>query len=176
MVRRFFIIFQDTQKQAVVSNLNPQQVVVLASIIEKETGAPQERSLISAIFHNRLALKMKLQTDPTIIYGKALQTGEVEINITRKDLTEPTPYNTYVIPALPPGPIANPGQDALIAAVKPAPVKYLYFVSKNDGTHVFSETYAQHAKAVNDYQVNAKAREGKSWRDLKTAPIDSIKK
>ncbi len=167
MVRRFFIVFEETQKQTVVTNLTPQQVVTLASIIEKETGAAQERTMISAVFHNRMAIKMKLQTDPTIIYGKALKTGNTEINITRADLSEPTPYNTYVIPGLPPGPISNPGREALIAAVRPAPVKYLYFVSHNDGTHAFSETYAQHEAAVKQFQLNRKAREGKSWRDLK---------
>lgn len=174
MVRRFFIVFEETQRQSVVKNLSPQQVVTLASIIEKETGAPQERTIISAVFHNRLAIKMKLQTDPTIIYGKAIKTGQVEISITRADLLQPTPYNTYVIPSLPPGPISNPGREALLAAVRPAPVKYLYFVSQNDGTHVFSETYAQHSSAVRQFQLNRKAREGKSWRDLK--PTNQVNK
>ncbi|HWU42748.1 MAG TPA: endolytic transglycosylase MltG, partial [Bdellovibrio sp.] len=149
-----------------------------ASIIEKETGAPEERPLISSIFHNRLDKKMKLQTDPTIIYGKAEKTGKIVINITRADLTTPTRYNTYVIDGLPPTPIANPGREALLAAVKPAHSNYLFFVSKNDGTHIFSEDYKAHEKAVRSFQINAKAREGHSWRELKNRekPASASKK
>jgi UPF0755 protein len=136
------------------------QVVTLASMIEKETGAPEERPLISSVFHNRLQFGMKLQSDPTVIYGKK---GDKK-NITHKDLVTPTPYNTYTIKGLPIGPICNPGKDALIAAIEPASTKYLYFVSRNDGTHVFTTSYDQHRAAVVKFQVDPKAREGKSWR------------
>lgn len=151
-------------------NLNgwtEQQVVTLASIIEKETGATHERPLISSVFHNRLRQKMRLQTDPTIIYGLALKNGKLVIRISRADLTTPNPYNTYLIPALPPGPIANPSREAIQAAIEPATSEYLYFVSQNDGTHVFSKTYEDHAAAVRKFQMNPAARKGKSWRDLK---------
>lgn len=124
------------------------EVVTLASIIEKETGSIDERRLISAVFHNRLKRGMKLQSDPTVIYGIKNFNG----NLTRKDLLTPTPYNTYVKQGYPLGPITNPGRAALEAAVNPAPVGYLYFVSKNDGTHVFTKTYQEHIKAVGLYQ------------------------
>lgn len=140
------------------------QVVTLASIIEKETGAPEERPMISSVFHNRLSKRMRLQSDPTTIYGIWTRyTG----NITRADLLTPTEYNTYTIPALPIGPIANPGKDALLAAVRPAESQNLYFVSQNDGRHVFSKTYEEHNAAVRRFQLDPKARQGKSWRDLK---------
>jgi len=146
--------------------LTKHQIVVLASIIEKETGAPEERPLISSVFHNRIRKGMRLQTDPTVIYGVWIRTGSWNRNISRQDLITPTPYNTYVIPGLPPGPIANAGWEALAAAVRPARSEFLFFVSRNDGTHVFSKDYRQHKNAVGDYQLNKKAREGKSWRDL----------
>jgi UPF0755 protein len=149
-------------------NWNEHQVVTLASIIEKETGAPAERPLISSVFHNRLQKKMRLQTDPTIIYAKALINGKIVIDIKKADLSWDHPYNTYMRAGLPPGPIANPGLDALKAAVSPAESDYLFFVSQNDGTHVFSKSYQDHNKAVQDFQKNRKARQGKSWRDLST--------
>jgi len=142
--------------------------VILASMIEKETGAPEERPLISSVFHNRLKKGMRLQSDPTILYGSLVVTGVVKKNIVKKDLSIPTPYNTYTVKALPLGPIANPGRDALWAAVHPADSNYLYFVSRNDGTHVFTENYKDHERAVRDYQINRKAREGRSWRELKS--------
>ncbi len=146
------------------------EVVTLASIVEKETGDPRERPMISSIFHNRMRIGMKLQTDPTILYGKALDSGSYIINITRKDLQADHPYNTYSIKGLPPSPIANPGREALHAAVNPAQSRYLFFVSQNDGTHIFSETYEGHARAVKRFQLDPKAREGKSWRDLNKKP------
>ena len=146
--------------------LNRHQVVTLASIIEKETGAAFERPLISSVFHNRLKKKMRLQTDPTIIYGIMDQTGREIKNIRKKDIRKPTPYNTYVIKGLPPGPIGNPGIEAIKAAIRPKKSEFLYFVSQNDGTHVFSENYDKHLKAVRDFQLNPEARKGKSWRDL----------
>lgn len=147
---------------------NDYQVITMASIIEKETGAPHERQIISSVFSNRLKKNMRLQTDPTIIYAKALHSGKLVIDIKRADLSWSHPYNTYTRPGLPPGPISNPGFDAMKAAVNPAITDFLYFVSQNDGTHIFSETYEKHSAAVRKYQQNRKAREGKSWRDLTT--------
>lgn len=142
------------------------QVVTMASIIEKETGAPHERQLISSVFHNRLKKNMRLQTDPTIIYAKGLRDGKIQIDIKKTDLSWDHPYNTYMKSGLPPGPISNPGFEALKAAVNPAITDFLFFVSQNDGTHIFSESYEKHNQAVRRFQQNRKAREGKSWRDL----------
>jgi UPF0755 protein len=147
------------------------QVFTLASIIEKETGAGDERPLISSVFFNRLKKNMMLQTDPTVLYAKNLHLGltpenTLQDNITRADLSFQHPYNTYTIKGLPPGPIANPGLASLQAAVEPAETDYLFFVSRNDGTHVFTKEYGDHKKAVSQFQLDAKAREGKSWRDL----------
>ncbi|MDG0814812.1 endolytic transglycosylase MltG [Bdellovibrio svalbardensis] len=174
MVKRFLYVYNEIIPQSEIKGMSRREIVTLASIIEKETGAPEERPLISSIFHNRLNKKMKLQTDPTIIYGKAEKLGKIVINITRADLLTPTRYNTYVIDGLPPTPIANPGREALLAAIKPASTNYLFFVSKNDGTHIFSEDYKAHQKAVQSFQLNAKAREGHSWKELKkkeTQPV-----
>ncbi|MEW6614355.1 MAG: endolytic transglycosylase MltG [Thermodesulfobacteriota bacterium] len=124
------------------------KVVTLASIIEKETGKPSERPLISAVFHNRLKKGIKLQSDPTVIYGIANFDG----NITKRHLKRRSPYNTYLHYKLPPGPIANPGEDSIRAALFPAKVGYLYFVSKNDGTHCFSSSLREHNVAVWKYQ------------------------
>jgi UPF0755 protein len=144
--------------------LNRHQVVILASVVEKETGAKFERPIIAGVFTNRLIKRMRLQSDPTTVYGMwSRYTG----NIRKSDLLEETPYNTYKIPSLPLGPIANPSIEAIRAVLNPDDHDYLYFVSKNDGTHIFSKTYKDHSKAVDDYQKNAKARQGKSWRDLK---------
>lgn len=167
MVKRFLYVYKEVLPESLVQGWSRHQIVTLASIIEKETGAPEERPRISSVFHNRLLRKMRLQTDPTVIYGKAESSGKIEINITRADLLTPTRYNTYVIYGLPPGPIANPGREALLAAVKPDTSNYLFFVSQNDGTHVFSEDYKGHSQAVQRFQLDRKAREGKSWRDLK---------
>lgn len=144
--------------------LTRHQVVTLASMIEKETGAAHERPLISSVFHNRLRKKMRLQSDPTTIYGIWERYSG---NLRRADLLEATPYNTYAIAALPMGPIANPGREALQAALYPATSDFLYFVSHNDGTHEFTRTYEDHLAAVRRWQLNPQAREGKSWRDLK---------
>lgn len=132
--------------------LSHHQVVILASIIEKETGAGFERPLISSVFHNRLKKKMKLQTDPTIIYGILEKTGKEINNIRKKDILTPTSYNTYVIKGLPKGPISNPGMESIKAVLEPEETEYLYFVSKNNGTHVFSKTYREHLRAVERYQ------------------------
>ncbi len=132
---------------------SPYELLILASIIEKETGKASERSQISAVFNNRLKKKMRLQTDPTVIYGM----GErFQGDIRRKDLRQYTPFNTYRIKGLPPTPIAAPSEASLIAAAQPAEVDYLYFVSRNDGSHVFSKTLREHNRAVNQFQRNRK--------------------
>jgi UPF0755 protein len=130
------------------SDLSRHQVFTLASIIEKETGMAAERPVIASVFHNRLARRMKLQSDPTVIYGIDEFTGP----LTKKDLRTPTPYNTYTISALPPGPICSPGRESLQAVLTPADTSYLYFVSKNDGSHYFSTNLREHNRAVRKYQ------------------------
>lgn len=124
------------------------QLVTLASLIEKETGDEAERPLVSAVFHNRLKRKIPLQSDPSVVYGLKRFSGQ----LTRQDLQSPSPYNTYRIRGLPPAPICNPGLASLVAALYPAEVPYLYFVSKNDGSHLFSVTLAEHNRAVEKYQ------------------------
>ncbi len=142
------------------------QLVTLASVVEKETGAAHERPMIASVFLNRLKKGMRLQSDPTTIYGQWLKTGERLFNIRKRHLLEKNEHNTYAIRALPAGPISNPGYEALKAVCEPVKTKYLYFVSKNDGTHYFSKTYKEHATAVRRFQMSRKARAGKSWRDL----------
>jgi UPF0755 protein len=127
--------------------------VTLASIIEKETGRKDEMPLVSAVFHNRLRSRMPLQSDPTVIYGIENFDG----NLTRAHLERQNPYNSYLNRGLPPGPICNPGMDALTAALNPAAVEYFYFVSRNDGSHQFSATFAEHSRAVRKYQINRKS-------------------
>jgi UPF0755 protein len=135
--------------------LGEAEAVVLASIIEKETGRADERPRISCVFHNRLAKGMKLQTDPTVMYATMLRNGgRWSTNITRKDLVAPHPYNTYAVAGLPPGPIANPGEAALVASLSPSDCKDLYFVSKNDGSHVFCPDLRCHQAAVQEWQVD----------------------
>lgn len=149
MAAQFRKVFEPLlDPQAGLVHLTPHAIVTLASIIEKETGVEAERPLVSAVFHNRLKLSMPLQSDPTVIYGLKNFNG----NLTRKDLNAPSPYNTYRINALPPGPICNPGLSSIRAALSPADVPFLYFVSKNDGTHLFSEDLAAHNRAVKTYQ------------------------
>ena len=126
----------------------PEQLVTLASIVEKETGRPDERSRVASVFVNRLKSKMRLQSDPTIIYGLTGGKGSLGRPIMKSEIEQPTPYNTYVIDGLPPGPIANPGRASLEAAANPARTKDLYFVADGTGGHVFSETYEQHQKNV----------------------------
>lgn len=149
MVKRFQSKFtEEYRKKAQAMGFSTLELVTLASIIEKETGVPTERKLISAVFHNRLKKKMRLQSDPTTIYGVKDFNG----NLTRAHLQELTPYNTYRIKALPPGPIANPGWDAILAALDPANEEYLYFVANGQGTHLFSKTYKEHNDYVTRYQ------------------------
>jgi len=151
MVRRFHSIFlPDWKKRAEELGFSIHEIVTLASIIEKETGVPAERPLISSVFHNRLKKRMRLESDPTVIYGIDGFKG----NITRKDLAAARPHNTYRIRGLPPGPIASPGARSLEAALYPAETDYLYFVSKNDNSHQFSKNVVDHNRAVRKYQLN----------------------
>ena len=124
------------------------EVLTLASVIEKETGVDRERELVSSVFHNRLQRHMPLQSDPTVIYGMTLFDG----NLKKRDIDKVSPYNTYRVVGLPPGPIANPGAHSIRAALFPVPTSYLYFVSRNNGTHEFSSTLAEHNRAVEKYQ------------------------
>ena len=150
MLKRFRSVFTPTYKeQAKKLGFSIHQAVTLASIIEKETGDPEERSVISSVFHNRLKKKMRLESDPTVIYG----IKEFDGNIKKRHLKTSTPYNTYKIPGLPPGPIANPGKKAIEAALFPADTNFLYFVSKKDNTHMFSTNIRDHNKAVRKYQL-----------------------
>jgi UPF0755 protein len=126
----------------------PEQLVTLASIIEKETGKPDERSRVAAVYVNRLRQKMKLQSDPTIIYGLVGGKGTLGRPIKRSEITQPSPYNTYVVDGLPPGPIANPGRASLEAAANPARTRDLFFVADGTGGHTFTETYGEHQKNV----------------------------
>jgi UPF0755 protein len=155
MVRQFSLrLSPELVARARALGLDPHQLVTLASIIQKEAGNRAEMPTVSAVFHNRLRLKMPLQADPTVIYGVEDYAGR----ITRKHLNTLTPYNTYRIPGLPLGPIANPGEDALRAAAYPADVDYLYFVSRGDGTHVFSRTLREHNAAVKTYILDRRSR------------------
>ena len=148
MVQRFNAVWS-TLPPLTDTSLNKNKVVTLASIVEKETGQEQERPLIARVFLNRLKLGMPLQSDPTVIYGLG---KDYDGNLHKADLQKATLYNTYVIPALPPGPICNPGKAALLAVLQPTPSEALYFVAKNDGFHFFSATLAEHNRAVNLYQ------------------------
>ena len=131
--------------------MTTREVITLASLIEEEARLAEERPLVSAVFHNRLDKKVKLACDPTVIYAVQL-VKEYDGIIHRSDLQLDSPYNTYLYPGLPPGPIANPGLASIDAALYPAPVEYLYFVSRNDGSHVFSTHYRDHSRAVRRYQ------------------------
>jgi UPF0755 protein len=149
MVEHFKQVFgPEMQARAQELKMSEHEVVTLASMIEKETGADDERPDISAVFHNRLKKHIPLQSDPTVIYGLTGFDG----NIRKKDLSSPSPYNTYTFTGLPPGPIANPGVEAIRATLYPSASRALYFVSRNDGTHQFSATLTEHNQAVEKYQ------------------------
>jgi UPF0755 protein len=153
MVDRFLATYTDALRQSAEAHgLTTRQVVTLASLVEKETAQAQEHPLVAAVYRNRLRLGMPMQADPTVIYALE-KAGRYDGNIRREDLQFDSPYNTYRHPGLPPGPIAAPGKAALEAAVMPADAPYLYFVSRNDGTHVFAETLAQHNANVYEHQV-----------------------
>ena len=153
MVDRFEEAFPPELRQAVVERgLTVRRAVTLASLVEKETARDDERPLVAAVYLNRLAIKMPMQCDPTVIYALR-KAGKYDGNIKREDLEFDSPYNTYRYPGLPPGPIAAPGRPSLEAAAHPAAVKYLYFVSRNDGSHVFASTLVEHNRNVRKYQV-----------------------
>ena len=153
MIERFnSVYYMEFDRLAKNKGITMKEAITLASIIEKETGAPEERPIISAVFHNRLKKGIRLQSDPTVIYALNVFDGK----ITKKHLLTKNPYNTYVNYGLPPGPIANPGRDAIKAALEPANEDYIYFVSKNDGTHQFSRSLQEHNEAVNMYQRQIK--------------------
>jgi UPF0755 protein len=148
MVKHFFSVMNPLMEAVSQSGMTLEEVMTLASIVEKETGVPQERPLIAGVFLNRLKRNMRLESDPTVIYGIAAFDG----NLKKGDLNASTPYNTYLIKGLPPGPISNPGLEAIKAVLFPTRTDYLYFVSKNDGSHHFSKTLPEHEKAVRRYQ------------------------
>ena len=145
----------------------PEQLVVLASLVEKETGKPEERTRVAAVFVNRLKQKMRLQSDPTIIYGLVGGKATLGRPIMKSEIEQPTPYNTYQIDGLPPGPIANPGRASLEAAANPARTRDLYFVADGTGGHAFAETYEQHQKNV------ARLRAMESGDQKDQAPADA---
>ncbi|MDO8681533.1 MAG: endolytic transglycosylase MltG [Acidobacteriota bacterium] len=153
MVTGFKKAFDDELRAAAAADgLTVRQVVTLAALVEKETGTPDERPIVAAVYRNRMTMGMAMQADPTVIY--ALQkAGRYNGNLRREDLQLDSPYNTYRYPGLPPGPIASPGRASLQAAVRPAPVDYVYFVSKNDGTHAFATTLEEHNQNVFTWQV-----------------------
>ncbi len=154
MVARFkeaYARAEEARKPGVALTMG--EAATFASIVEKETGRPEERPHISCVFHNRLEIGMRLQTDPTVMYATMLRTGRWSRNISRADLLAPHPYNTYTTAGLPPGPIANAGGAALRATLAPSECKDLYFVSRNDGSHVFCPDLGCHNAAVRQWQV-----------------------
>lgn len=152
MVARFQqVMTPELQSQASARGLSVRELVTLASLVEKETGKAEERTIVAGVYSNRLEIGMGLQCDPTVIYALMLA-GRYDGNIRRDDLRIDSPYNTYRYAGLPPGPIAAPGEASLRAAANPADVPYLYFVSRNDGSHVFSTTLEEHNRNVNEFQ------------------------
>jgi peptidoglycan lytic transglycosylase G len=154
MVTRFGQVFDDKLRaDAKALGLTVHEAVTLASLIEKETARPEERPVVSAVYHNRLKRGMLLQCDPTVIYA-LMKSGKWTGNLRREDLLQNTsPYNTYRYPGLPPGPIAAPGRASLEAAVRPVDAPFLYFVSRNDGSHVFATTLEEHNRNVATWQI-----------------------
>ena len=164
MVQRYRDVFgEDYRKRAAELGFTEHRIITLASIVEKEAKVESERKLISAVYHNRLKQGMKLQADPTAVYGtKAWIT-----KITAQDLKRKSPYNTYLHKGLPPGPIANPGTGAILATLYPENTDYLFFVAQGDGSHFFSKDYAEHGKAINRYR--ASKRKAKQRKNVKPA-------
>lgn len=167
MVARFEqSLTPEIREQAAARGLTIRQLVTLASLVEKETGKGEERPLVAAVYWNRLKIGMGLQCDPTVIYALE-RAGRYTGNLTRENLKFDSPYNTYRYAGLPPGPIAAPGKAALAASANPADVPYLYFVSKNDGSHAFATTLEEHNRNVHEWQVQyfrdkrAREREGR---------------
>lgn len=155
MVKRFLEVVAPFREKIKASGMSLPEIVTLASVVEKETGLPEERPLIAGVFLNRLRQGMRLESDPTVIYGIENFDG----NLTRKDLETPTPYNTYIIHGLPPWPIANPGKAAIEAVLEPVKSDFLFFVSKNNGSHYFSKRLKDHHKAVRRYQKSTRRRQ-----------------
>ena len=143
---------EDVKARAAARGLSVRELVTLASIVEKETGKPDERPMVAAVYSNRLRIGMGLQCDPTVIYALE-RAGRYTGNLTREDLRFDSPYNTYRYAGLPPGPIASPGQASLQATAAPADVPFIYFVSRNDGSHAFASTLAEHNRNVFEYQI-----------------------
>lgn len=154
MVSQFKRIYTSYTTQAEAKGISLEKVITMASIVEKETGVADERPIVASVFYNRLKKKMRLQSDPTTIYGISNFNG----NLTKEDLRRYSPYNSYVIYGLPPGPIANPGEASIRAAINPAETDYLYFVSNNIGSHVFSKDYGQHSRHVSNTQGKPKKK------------------
>jgi UPF0755 protein len=153
MTDRFEHVFTTELRQAAaVNGLTVRQAVTLASIVEKETSRPEERPIVAAVYENRLRIGMALQCDPTVIYALD-RAGKYTGNLRHDDLAFDSPYNTYRYPGLPPGPIASPGRASLEAALHPARVDFLYFVSRNDGSHEFARTLEEHNRNVQKWQV-----------------------
>ena len=156
MVKRFREVITPELPRLQAGGMSLREVVTLASVVELETARPDERPRIAAVFRNRLKKRMPLQTDPTVIYALK-KAGGYDGNIRRADLDVDSPYNTYRFPGLPPGPIASPGREAIRAVLQPADVRDLYFVSRNDGSHQFSDNLADHNRAVTQYQRHRSA-------------------
>jgi UPF0755 protein len=152
MVAQFRSVWEQVTKDRDLNGMRVREVMALASLVEKETAAPDERPMVSAVYRNRLDRRMPLQADPTVVYALS-RAGRYNGNIRKVDLDIDSPYNTYKYPGLPPGPIAAPGRAAIEAALAPADVPYLYFVSRNNGTHVFAETLTEHNANVQKYQI-----------------------
>ena len=153
MVAGFLRAFDDELRAAAAARgMSVKQVVTIASLVEKETAAGSERPIVSAVYQNRLRIGMGLQCDPTVVYALRLA-NRWDGNLTRENLRIDSPYNTYRYAGLPPGPIAAPGRASIEAAIRPSADKYLYFVSRNDGTHVFATTLAEHNRNVQEWQV-----------------------
>lgn len=158
MVNRFRqVMTPELRQQAKQRGLSVRELVTLASLVEKETAKPEERPIVAGVYSNRLKIGMGLQCDPTVIYALMLA-GRYDGNIRKGDLQIDSPYNTYRYAGLPPGPIAAPGEASLHAAANPADVPYLYFVSRNDGSHVFSTTLDEHNRSVNEFQRRRQPR------------------
>jgi UPF0755 protein len=152
MVDQFRAVFTETwRRRAAALGFSVRDAVILASLIEKETGRPEEKPLVSSVFHNRLRKGMKLDCDPTIIYALK-KAGTYDGKLHGKDLRFDSPYNTYLHAGLPPGPICNPGRASLDAALHPAETEFLYFVARQDGSHQFSRTFGEHNRAVDEYR------------------------
>jgi UPF0755 protein len=153
MVDRFRAVYgEEMRARAATQELTTRQLVTLASLVEKETGKPEERPIVAAVYRNRLKIGMPMQADPTIVYVLE-KAHKYDGNIRRGDLAIDSRYNTYKYPGLPPGPIASPGKASLDAALMPRDVPYLYFVSRNDGSHVFATTFAEHTANVRKFQI-----------------------